>query len=817
MIGKTVGHYQILEKIGSGGMGEVWLANDTSLERKVALKFLPAEAVSEEEQTRFIREARAASALDHPNICTIYEVDETYTGQTYIAMAYCDGDTVRERIARDPMELDEVLDIAIQTAEGLARAHKEDIVHRDIKPANVIITQAGLAKIVDFGLAKLSGSTQLTRTGSSLGTAAYMSPEQVRGDEIDHRVDIWSFGVMLFEMVTGHLPFQGDNETTMMYSVLNEDPESLVSIREDIPRDLEDLVGKALVKDPATRYQTMQELIDDLKNVTGTGMEQQRDEKSIAVLPFTNMSADPENEYFSDGITEDIITQFTRIRDLTVISRTSVMQYKDTDKSLKAIGRELGVSTILEGSVRKAGNQVRIVAQLIDARSDKHLWAETYDRELEDIFAIQSEVAEQIAAALDIKLHADEQLALQTQPTENMEAYQAHMRSRYYLGLPHFTVENWEKGMAALEQAVELDPDFALAWAELSINHAKLVFLRTDASLERQELARLAAERAAELAPDSPEIHLALGLYHLWAYHDTRKAEEHLKIAERGLHGDARVPEAWAAVFEVEGQFEEAIECYKDTLKLSPNDAHCYTMITWNSYLIRKYEQAVEAGDQAIVLAPDQLWPYLFKFFALTFWKGSTSESRKVLEALPADIDWVAFVWHVQTFGEGRYQEAIDCLLPPSGDWFRLKTWAMPKVLLAAHAQVLLDQPQLARDSYDSARELLEPEVEAYPDDPRYHSSLGLAYAGLGRKEEAIREGKRGVELLPISKDASYGPCYESDLSYIYTMVGEPDLALDVIEHLLAIPSFYSIPWVLSWPGFISLRSHPRFKQLMNE
>lgn len=819
MIGKTVGHYQILEKIGSGGMGEIWLANDTRLERKVALKFLPAESTSEEEQTRFIREARAASALDHPNICTIHEVDETYTGQTYIVMAYCDGETVKERITRDPLTLDDTLDIAIQTAEGLARAHQEGIVHRDIKPANVIVTRDGLAKIVDFGLAKLSGSTQLTKTGSSLGTVAYMSPEQVRGDEIDHRVDIWSFGVMLYEMVTGQLPFKGDNETTVMYSVLNEEPESLVSIREDIPRDLEDIIARALVKDPANRYQTMQEMIDELKALSSGGTEPQKDEKSIAVLPFTNMSADPENEYFSDGITEDIITQFTRIRDLTVISRTSVMQYKDTDKSLKAIGRELGVSTILEGSVRKAGNQVRIVAQLIDAKSDKHLWAETYDRELEDIFAIQSEVAEQIAAALDIKLHADEQLALKTQPTENMEAYQAFMRGRYYMGLPHFTEENWGKGMAALERAVELDPTFALAWAELSTNHAGLIFFMTDPSPERLELARHAAERAAELAPDSPEVHVSLGLYQLFAFRDTQAAGEHLRIAERGLPGNARVPDALGMVFQVEGRWEESIVAFKNALKLNPKDGAIYFNLNWGYWFLRKYQQAVEAGDRAILLAPDQMWPYLFKIYALWSWKGKESlqDSRITLEALPGGDDWVPLTWYWQFTGEGRYQEAIDYLTETPGEWIINKMYALPKSLLRSNLFALLGQSDLAQAECKRAIELLEVEVEKYPNDHRYHSSFGGALASLGQRDEAIKEGQLSMKLFPLSKDGCYGLQPIVDLTTIYTLLGEHDAALDQLEYLLSIDSMVSPGWMECHFWIDPLRDHPRYKELMRK
>ncbi|MFC1628864.1 protein kinase [Gemmatimonadota bacterium] len=821
MIGKTVGHYQILEKIGSGGMGEIWLANDTRLERKVALKFLPAESTSEEEQTRFIREARAASALDHPNICTIHEVDETYTGQTYIAMAYCDGETVKERITRDPLELDEVLDIAIQTAEGLARAHKEGIVHRDIKPANVIITKDGLAKIVDFGLAKLSGSTQLTRTGSSLGTVAYMSPEQVRGDEIDHRVDIWSFGVMLYEMVTGQLPFKGDNETTMMYSVLNEDPESLVSIQEDIPQDLEDVIARALVKDPANRYQTMQEMIEDLQNVVGAGIEQQKDKRrSIAVLPFTNMSADPENEYFSDGITEDIITQFTRIRDLTVISRTSVMQYKDTDKSLKAIGRELGVSTILEGSVRKAGNQVRITAQLIDAKTDDHLWAETYDRKLEDIFAIQSEVAGQIASALNIELHADEQAALQQQPTENMEAYQAYMRGRHYMGLPHTTEENWLNGLNAYERAVEIDPTFALAWAELATVHAGLVFLMIDASPERVEMAKLAIERAIELAPGSPDVELALALYHLWAFRDTETAADHLRIAEIGLPENPRVLDTRGAIYICEGCFEESVEAFENALRISPKDGAIWANLAWSYFALRKYKQAIEASDHSIMNAPDQMWPYLYKIFSLWGLKGreAMADTRVILESIPPVRDgWIPWAWIFQMSSEGRFQDTLDYIEALPGDWIITKMEAYPKSYFLSGLYSALGQDDLASKELERAKELLEPMVEEHPYDQRYHSSLGIVLAMLGERERAIQEGLAAVRILPPSRDGYYGLQSVADLAGIYTCLGEQDAALEQLEILFSRPSWFS-PGINEFIPMLALLSdHPRYKELVEK
>ena len=465
MIGKTISHYKILEKLGEGGMGDVYKAEDTNLDRIVALKFLPMEMTRDKDmKTRFIHEAKAASALDHPNICTVFEVGETEEGQLFISMGYYEGETVEEKIKHNPLEIDEALDITIQVAQGLDKAHKKKIIHRDIKSANIIITKDGTVKIVDFGLAKLAGQTRVTKDGSTLGTAVYMSPEQTLGKEVDLRTDIWSLGVVLYEMLTGLIPFKGDYEQAVVYSIMNEEQKPPTSLRTGVPMELERLVNKALAKDPNERYQHLDEFIVDLKHVKKEPEKEKTEAqvpppptladqipawkkpipivvsafvlivmvgvllnsifnnpepevvpvipqinlKSIAVLPFTSIDRTEEGEIFCDGMHDDILTQIAKIGDLNVISRTSVMRYRDTDKSMKEIAKELGVGTILEGSVRRVGEKVRIVAQLINAKTDNHMWAETYDRDYADIFAIQTDVAENIASALKATLTPEE-------------------------------------------------------------------------------------------------------------------------------------------------------------------------------------------------------------------------------------------------------------------------------------------------------------------------------------------------------------------------------------------------------------------------
>ncbi len=525
MIGKTISHYKILEKLGEGGMGDVYKAEDTNLDRIVALKFLPLETTRDKDmKTRFIHEAKAASSLQHHNIYTIHEIDETDEGQLFIVMDCYEGKTIEEKIKQSPIEIDEAIDITIQIAQGLDKAHKKKIFHRDIKSANIIVTTDGVVKIVDFGIAKLAGQTRVTKDGTSLGTASYMSPEQTLGKEVDHRTDIWSVGVILYEMLTGLTPFQGDYEQAVVYSIMNEEPKPLTGLRTGIPLQLEQIVNKALAKEPKERYQHLDELIVDLNHVKKEPEKEKTEKqipqpptpvdikpvwkqpipivvsafalivivgivlnsiinkpepevvpvapqissKSIAVLPFTSISRTEEDEMFCDGMHDDILTQVAKIHDLNVISRTSVMRYRDTDKSMKEIAQELGVGTILEGSVRRVGEKVRIVAQLINAKTDNHLWAETYDRDYADIFAIQTDVAENIASALKATLTPDEISSIESAPTENMEAYDYYLKGKYYWD--NYT--DREGNMTAadmLDKAVELDPSFTLAYAWLAI------------------------------------------------------------------------------------------------------------------------------------------------------------------------------------------------------------------------------------------------------------------------------------------------------------------------------------------------------------
>ena len=471
MIGKTVSHYKILEKLGEGGMGVVYKAEDTKLKRTVALKFLPPGLTRDAEaKKRFIHEAQVASALDHNNICMIHEIDETKPapgepgdGQMFIVMAHYEGKILTDKIQKGPLKIDEAIEITVQMAQGLDKAHQKGIVHRDIKPGNIIVTEDGVVKIVDFGLAKLAGQVKITKTGTTIGTVAYMSPEQARGQEVDPKSDIWSLGVVLYEMVTGQLPFKGEYEQAVVYSILSEELEPISGI----PTGLERIIRKALTKSSEERYQHIEEILADLKSlrkeIEAELLQKQSKKKSvpsIAVLPFRDMSPQKDQDYFCEGIAEELIDALVKVEGLKVASRTAAFQFEGKGHSIRKIGEELNVNTVLEGSVRKAGNRLRITAQLVNVADGFHVWSEKYDRDTEDIFAIQDEISLAIVDNLKVKLLKEEKAKLVKRHTDNKEAHDLYLKGRYFWNRRYEV--GLQKSIECFQLAINKDPHYAL-------------------------------------------------------------------------------------------------------------------------------------------------------------------------------------------------------------------------------------------------------------------------------------------------------------------------------------------------------------------
>jgi serine/threonine-protein kinase len=873
--------YAIEGELGVGGMATVYLAQDLKHERQVAVKVLRPDLAAVLGPERFLREIKIAAQLHHPHILPLYDSGEA-EGFLYYVMPYEEGQSLRDRLTKEgELPVGEAVRLLRDVVDALSHAHQHGVVHRDIKPENILIS-GHHALVTDFGVAKAvseaTGREKLTTAGVALGTPTYMAPEQAAADpQIDHRADVYAVGVLGYELLTGHPPFTGTTPQAILSSHLIEVPEQVTKHRATVPPTLAQLIMRCLEKKPADRWQTADQLLPQLETLmtpsggvtpmatqpvaaaprarrrawiaavttvgvvgvaiavamfsrtTGpAGSTLPTETPKLAVLPLENLGSS-EDDYFADGITEEITSRIAEISGLRVISRQSAMQYKQSDKTLQQIGEELDVEYVLEGTVRTdrspgGTGQVRVTSQLIRVDDDAHLWTDRYTADLEpgEIFRVQAEIAEQVAQALDVTLLERERNAIEARPTDNLQAYD------FYLGgLQYFWRSSEEDdiqiAIRMFQKAVDLDPDFALGYARLAVAHSEMWWQVYDRTEGRLTMAREAADRALQLDPDLPEAHAAFGYYHYWGHLDYDRALAEFATAQRSQPNNIELFGAIGAVQRRQGKVAQALANFEKAAELDPRSAVMAYELAETHTLLRHTVEAERYYDRAIFLAPDLAEPYMGKALWLCLQlEGSTERARAVLEQAwtvgLAEDPWIAYPSVVLEIWDQDYQAALDRLALGSSDVLLDDQFLyLPKARLYAHIHGLTGNQKLERIYYDSARAILEARIRQHPDDDRLRSSLGIVYAGLGRREDAIQEGELAVELLPVSKEAWRGAYRLEDMARIYTMVGEYDAAIDQLEILLAMPSNTAVPMLRIDPAWNPLRDHPRFQALLEK
>jgi TolB-like protein/Tfp pilus assembly protein PilF len=872
LVGETIGHYKIAESIGIGGMGEVYLATDIVAGRKAALKLLPLRFTGDAQRLkRFEQEAHAVVALNHPNILTIYEIGEDNSIH-YIASELIEGETLRDRLTRGPMQLGDAVDVAIQVASALPAAHQAGIVHRDIKPENIMLRPDGYAKVLDFGIAKLAEQelpTSMpkdealllveTNLGSVLGTVRYMSPEQARGGHVDKSTDIWSLGVVLYEMVAGHAPFTGDTPKEVMSSILEKEPPLLKRSVAHAPAELQQIVSKTLRKDRALRYRDAHELLQalrDLRRKLEAQLERAaaplplrwarspvalvlvllaaalaltfpffrhwnlkttlRPDKSIAVLPLQNLSEDKENAFFANGVQDELLSNLSKIKDLKVISRTSVMQYKSgTKRNLKEIAQQLGVNNVVEGSVRRSGDRVRVSVQLIDAQTDRHLWGENYDRTLADSLSLQGELATDIANAVGATLSPQEKARVEAKSTNNPAAYDAYLRARAIpVGWGFIAEGDVESAIHLYEQAVKLDPNFTLAWAYLSIANIQSVWKGFEPSVARRASAKDSLDHAIALDPNLPEVHLARGYNE---QDDTRMLAE-FREAEKGLPNSADVIEAIARVQRVLGHWDEAVAELQRAIELDPRDVKASNNLALTYCAMRRFPEALATLDRVLAWSPTNARALLTKADALL-----AIGDLQAAEPLLANPEFPAGRRAMYALFQRNYDAAVEILSRDLA--VEREQRDRQDILSLAFSQQLAGDLSAARATYQKAVENFRRELEELRGDSYRQADtllrLGAGYAGLGESASAIAAAEKAMDLLPTSENPEFGPDLEDEVAHIYAQLGDADHAIPMLKRLLRTSyggATFTTPATLRLdPVWDPIRNDLRFQELAAE
>lgn len=866
--GNRLGPYEVLSRLGAGGMGEVWLARDTRLNREVAIKLIPDGIGGPEFIERFRREARAASALNHPHICVVHDIGE-HGGRPYLVMERMKGQTLKDLIGGKAIPTARLAELGAQIADALDAAHEAGIVHRDIKSANIFVTERGGAKLLDFGLAKVGASSSgsagseletaeaeqhLTNPGSTLGTVAYMSPEQARGEALGGRSDLFSFGVVLYEMSTGRLPFAGRTSAEIFDGILNRAPIAPTALNSALPAEMERIILKALEKEGTLRYQHASELTADLRRLlrdstsgrasavtSGPVPHQGRSRRivvggwftavilfsvaagwfvrragvprpmtsapttrRIVVLPFENVGA-PEDSYFADGMTDEVRSKLSRLSGLTVIAGTSSGRYRATTKPAEQIAKELGVRYLLVAKLRwqksHKASVFRVTPELVEVAEGSvptTRWQETFDGDLTDVFKVQGDIAEKVAHSLDIVLSGKEHAELSERPTSNLAAYDAYLR-----GMGEMGTASWRTALADFEKAVALDPGFGLAWAQKSLVHS-LLYRFVYPSPQEAEAARRSAERALELAPHLPRSVSAMAHYEAFVANDLVRGKEAL---ERALTASPNDVELLLSLSELESDTERKLGILHRAETVEPQSEKVLIALANVLTDLRRPAEARAACDRGLAAFPASLRLIFAKSFSHVQ-EGDLGRARATIAAAPKGVEPTSLVAY---FGDVRDLDWVldntrqDLLLRLTPAAFRddRAAWA----IVLAQASSRRSDLSNVRSYAEEARTSLESLLSRDPENAGRRVFLGLSLAYLGRKEEAMREGERAIGQAPT-------PYNRHQLARIYILCGDHGKALDLLEPLLKEVYFLTPGWLRIDPNFDPLRGNSRFEEL---
>ena len=868
-----LGDYEILDEIGRGGMGVIYLARQRHPQRMVAIKrVLDYHADSHKTLRRFRREADAAASLDHPNVLPIYEVSESEDGLPFFSMKFAAGGSLRKVGPALRGKPRQCVQLMTKVARAVEYAHSQGILHRDLKPGNILLDGHGEPLVSDFGLAKwLDANRDLTKSLTAFGTPGYTAPEQAEGKAADltPAADVYSLGAILFELLAGRPPFVGSNALAVVRQASEIPAPKLRSVSNSHDRDLETICARCLERDPKARYQSAGALATDLERwldarpivarpisvATRLGRWARRNpkliatgaacllfgaatvwffrgelakvlpvtrEKSVAVLPFENLSRDPDTAYFADGIQEEILTRLAGIGDLKVISRTSTQNYKSKPRNLREIAKQLGVANVLEGSVQKTADHVRVNVQLVNAQTDSHLWADTYDRKLTDIFGVESEIAKRIAEAFQAKLTGREEQALAVKPTSNPEAYDAYLR-----GLAFQTRSSWHSDDAlrnaidSYEQAVQLDPGFAPAWARLARAHA-WKYERHEGTVLRRDAATKALNHAQKLQPDSPETLLALGYYQRFVLGDWEAAKTTFRCVGEMLPSSSEVPMALGRIARNEGQWDDSNSYFERALSMDPRNVELLAHAAWNYAMLRQFPIALKLYDRALDIVPNDS-ELVAEKASIYQAQGKLQEAVKLLPQINEQTTSAeAFrVKITQMRLERRFDEAVHLLQTRLAQFrfFSAVEKSEYQVMLSFHLYLAGDRSS-ANFIAKQARDEIQSQLEGSLD----WNNLALANAVMGNKDLAIKAAEHAVTLMPTVKDRVNGPSREEWLALIQTIVGENHRAISILTRLLQMP-------YLSWlygghvtpallrldPIWDPLRGDPAFQELCEE